>query len=331
MLWSDTSASSSPDRARCMSSALVTVVIPIFNQAKFVVETVDSALRQTHRNLQVVVVDDGSTDGGAELLATEFGNRIVLLQQRNGGPSSAINKGLAAADGAFIALLGGDDVCVEDRIGTQLELLHATSNDIVFSKPFLIDAEGGPLADESFPVFFDERPVQPLLRTLLLEGNFLCAPTAFMRREAVRKTGTFRPGLIQLQDYDYWLRAAASGLKLAEAGPRVVRYRRHSANLSSTRASFASTAESIPIFRSLLDTGEPAELRRAFPFLFEPVANLDSPLTSFDKTLFLLSHPREEVRMMGVEHLVELAEDPAFLVKAERFGLNLTRFALNTV
>ncbi|MNV49867.1 hypothetical protein D3C71_1418390 [compost metagenome] len=80
-----------------------------------------------------------------------------------------------------------------------------------------------------------------------------------------------------------------------------------------------------------MDTGEPAELRRAFPFFFEPVANLDSPLTSFDKTLFLLSHPREEVRMMGVEHLVELAEDPAFLAKAERFGLNLTRFALNTV
>jgi hypothetical protein len=120
-------------------------------------------------------------------------------------------------------------------------------------------------------------------------------------------------------------------LKLAEAGPRVVRYRRHSANLSSTRASFASTAESIPIFRSLLDTGAPAELRRAFPCLFEPVDNLDTPLTSFDKALFLLSHPREEMRMMGAEYLVELAEDPVFLAKAERFGFNLTRFALNAL
>lgn len=314
-----------------MPDALITVVIPIFNQAEFVVETVGSVVRQTRRDLQIVVVDDGSTDGSADRLASEFGDRIVLLRQKNGGPSTAINAGIAAACGSFIALLGGDDVCVEDRMDVQLEIMRTTSHDIVFSKPLLIDGSGQPLDDASFPVFFDERPDQPLLRTLLLEGNFLCAPTAFMRREAVQKVGLFRPGLIQLQDYDYWLRAAAAGLSLAETGPRVVQYRRHSANLSSPRASFASTAESIPIFKSLLDTGGAAEFRRAFPYLFEPVADPATPLTMFDKALFLLSHPRGEMRMVGVEYLVALSEDPAFLAKAERFGLNLPRFVQNAL
>jgi len=82
-----------------MPLPLVSVVIPIFNQAKFVVETVGSAVRQTYRNLQVIVVDDGSTDNGPELLEAEFGEQIVLLRQKNAGPSAAINTGLAAATG----------------------------------------------------------------------------------------------------------------------------------------------------------------------------------------------------------------------------------------
>lgn len=314
-----------------MSSALVTVVIPIFNQAKFVVETVGSVLRQTHGHLQVVVVDDGSTDGSSELLTAEFGDRIQLLRQRNGGPSVAINTGLAAANGSFIALLGGDDVCVENRIEAQLEIMRATSHDMIFSKPFLIDGAGQPLDDAEFPVFFDERPAQPLLRTLLLEGNFLCAPSAFMRREAVARTGWFRPGLIQLQDYDYWLRAAAAGLSLAETGPRVVRYRRHSGNLSSRRASFASIVESTVILKSLLDVDDASRLRHAFPYLFEPTSQVHAPLTSFDKALFLLSHPRDEIRAIGLENLVLLSEDPVFQAKAERVGLHLIRLAQNAI
>jgi GT2 family glycosyltransferase len=314
-----------------MPSPLVTVVIPIYNQAKFVVETVGSVVRQTHRNLQVVVVDDGSTDDGADLLAAEFGDQIVLLRQENAGPSAAINAGIAAADGEFIALLGGDDVCVEDRIDVQLDIMRTTAHDIVFSKPLLIDEAGQPLADEAFPVFFNTVPEASMLRALLLRGNFLCAPSAFMRREAVQQVGRFRPGLIQLQDYDYWLRAAAAGLSLAETGPRVVKYRRHSANLSSPRANFASTAESIPIVRSVLDTGRPGEFRRAFPHFFEPAFDPAAPLTLFNKAMFLLSHPRDEMRMIGVEYLVALAEDPAFLAKADRFGFKLPQFIRNAV
>lgn len=314
-----------------MQPALISVVIPIFNQAEFVVETVSSVVGQSRQDVQIVVVDDGSTDGSADILTAEFGDRIVLLRQKNGGPSKAINAGIEAATGAFIALLGGDDVCVDDRMEIQLEIMRTTSHDIVFSKPLLIDGSGQPLDDASFPVFFDERPAESVLRTLLLEGNFLCAPTAFMRRKAVQKVGFFRPGLIQLQDYDYWLRAAAAGLSIAETGPRVVKYRRHSGNLSSPRASFASTAESIPIFKSLLDFGGPAQFRKAFPYLFEPVADLSAPLTMFDKALFTLCHPRDEMRMVGIEYLVALCEDAAFLAKAERFGLNLPRFVQNAL
>ena len=310
-----------------MPLPLVSVVIPIFNQAKFVVETVGSAVRQTYRNLQVIVVDDGSTDNGPELLEAEFGEHIVLLRQKNAGPSAAINTGLAAATGSFIALLGGDDLCVEDRIDVQLEIMRTTPHDIVFSKPFLIDEGGKPMDDASFPVFFNSSPIPSMLRALVLQGNFLCAPTAFMRREAVQSLGVFRPGLVQLQDYDYWLRAAAAGMSLAELGPRVVRYRRHSGNLSLQGGSVASAAETVPVIKTVLETGMPEELRRAFPYFFEPVADSSVPLTSFDKASLLLSHPRDELRMAGLEYAIALAEDPSFIAKASRLGLNHTRLA----
>lgn len=314
-----------------MSFPLVSVVIPIFNQAPFVVETVGSAVRQTYPNLQVIVVDDGSTDGSAELLRSEFGDRITLIRQGNGGPSSAINAGIAAARGEFIALSGGDDVCVEDRVAVQLEIMGATSHDIIFSKPMLIDADGAPLPDDAFPAFFGVRPEGPLLRTLLVDGNFLCAPSAMMRRGVIEKIGMFRLGLVQLQDYDYWLRASAAGLSLAEVEPRVVRYRRHSANLSARTSGLASIAETIPVIKSVLDRGEPAVLRSAFPYLFEPVVELNSPLTLFDKALLLLSHPRDEIKMVGAEYAIQLFDDVAFAEKSKRVGFNLLRFVQNAL
>lgn len=312
-----------------MRSPLVSVVIPIFNQVRFVVETVGSAVRQTYPNLQVIVIDDGSTDGSSELLEREFGDRIALIRQPNSGPSLAVNRGLASARGDFIALLGGDDVCVEDRISIQLDLIEKTAHDIIFSKPVLIDDSSTPLEDDAFPVFYRTMPEDSLLRTLAMEGNFLCASSAFMRREVVEKIGAFHPGLIQLQDYEYWLRALAMGLRLAQFEPRVVRYRRHAENLSSRRGNFASSAEMMPVLRSVLEGGHPTLLRDAFGPLFAPVEDRSKPLSPFDKSLLLLAHPRSEIRMMGLEYATTLFSDEEFMATARKFGLNLVQFVRN--
>lgn len=312
-----------------MHEPLVSIVIPIFDQEAFVLEAVASAIDQTHRNLQIIVVDDGSTDNGAVLLEREFGGRIELIRQRNKGPSAATNAGIAAARGDFIALLGGDDVCVRERIEVQLGLMHETGHDVVFSKPFLIDEDGMELPDSSFPIFFQETRPAPSLRSLIVEGNFLCAPSALMRRDVVDRVGLFRPGLIQLQDYDYWLRVTASGLNLGEFEPRIVRYRRHPRNLSTDRAGFASSAELTSVIRALVERGDPAQLRAAFAGVFEPVVDEAAPLSQLDKALFFLAHPRDEVRRTGVEYLIPLFEDPGFLEKAERVNFNIFRFSRN--
>jgi len=312
-----------------MSSPLVTVIVPIFNQARFIVETISSLLDQSHTNLQIVVVDDGSTDRSSELVLDKFAGKVELIRQKNLGPSAGINAGLGVAKGAFIALNGGDDVSLPTRIATQLRIMSATKWDILFSKPLLIDGEGRSVRDKEFSVFFKERK-GGIFHNLLLEGNFLCASSAIMRREVFEELGFFNPALIQLQDYDFWLRAAVAGFSLEEIEPRLVKYRRHENNLSGNYDGLASAAETLAVVKSILDSSAPRQIRLAFPYLFEPVANLDVPLTLLDKTMFLLAHPRKELRMAGVELAGPLFHDENFSKKAQRVGFDTFKYLFNS-
>lgn len=100
--------------------ALVTVVVPSYNGALYVREAIQSALHQTHPPLEVLVVDDGSTDGTPEIVRTIGDIRVRLIEQPNGGVAAARNTGVAAASGEFIAFLDQDDVWFEDKLRTQL-------------------------------------------------------------------------------------------------------------------------------------------------------------------------------------------------------------------
>ncbi|ALM85280.1 glycosyltransferase [Bordetella sp. N] len=313
-----------------MKKKLVSVVIPVFNQADFAVETVESVVGQTYGNVQIIVVDDGSTDDGAARIRDAFGSDVELISQPNGGPSAGINTGLRAAKGEFIALLGGDDVAMPDRIASQTEILSETSHDIIFSRPHLINSFGDPLPDEDFPIFFDPGLTgRSIFQRLLLQGNFLCASSTMMSAAAAQKIGFFHPGLIQLQDYDYWLRACALGCSLAVFEQRVVKYRRHFSNLSSSARDFAMLVELPLVIRRSLDDACPAVLRKEFPEIFRPQVNPNAPISAFEKSGLLLSHPREEVRALGLSMAIQLFDDQAFMAEAGERGLNLFRMLYN--
>lgn len=314
------------------SPDLISVVIPVYNQAAFAVEAVDSVLCQSHPNVQVIVVDDGSTDDSAERVAAAFGNRVQLIRQANQGPSSAVNAGLRAVRGRYIALLGGDDVCLPDRLAQQREFLESQQQDIVFAPPFLINEKGEVLDDEEFLVFFRQPPdVSALFKTLFIDGNFLCAPSAFLRADVVHQLGLFKEGLIQLQDYEYWLRALIRGLKIKVTPTRVVKYRRHSSNLSSAVSAFASKAENAAIIQSIVhNDAAAAVLRAALGDCLVPTIHPHDPLSAFDKTLLLLGHPDNEVRAIGVAQAIELFEDKVTRAYLDEHGVNLIRLLRNS-
>src|ERR1017187_5960230 len=102
----------------------ISVVIPTYNRAHVVVQAIESALQQTLRDLEVIVVDDGSTDGTGETLDREYGNRIRYFHQQNQGQSVARNKGLWEAKGEWVAFLDSDDVWLPEKLQHQLQALE---------------------------------------------------------------------------------------------------------------------------------------------------------------------------------------------------------------
>lgn len=308
-----------------MNTPLVSVIIPVFNQGELAVQAIDSVLSQRYPHVQAIVVDDGSTDGTADLISQRFGNHVTLICQANKGPSAASNAALGVAQGEIIALMGGDDLCTPDRLAHQVEILASGQWDVVFSRPTLIDEQGGTLEDARYPVFFEKRRHDAVFTSLYFDDNYFCAPSATMLRTVVDKVGPFHEGLIQLQDYDYWLRASGQGFRLGLFDTRLLKYRRHVGNLSTTRRDFASRAEIPVVLKRALRLARPEVIRPLFPGLVLPVADAAQPLSAFEYSTLLLAHAREEVRLAGIDYAISLLDDPGAPASAHG-GVDVFRY-----
>src|SRR4051812_15354057 len=140
----------------------VSVVIPTYNRAELLKVTIQSILGQTVRPLEIIIVDDGSTDDTANVCAS-FGPVVRYMGQRNGGVSAARNAGIRAAQGDWIAFCDSDDLWVYNKLELQLAAIEATSAGWSVTGFALIDPEGRSIADGedgfrlSFPVFSESR------------------------------------------------------------------------------------------------------------------------------------------------------------------------------
>jgi GT2 family glycosyltransferase len=316
---------------RPRTPSLASVIIPIFNHARFAVSTIRSAVEQTYREIEVIVVDDGSTDDGVERVKAAFPHGIRIVQQANRGPSAAINAGLAVANGEYIVLLGGDDVCMPERIEHQIALLGQTNSDVVFCRPMIINDEGERMPDSDAAIFFrPDLKAEISLSQLFFEENFLCAPSATLRASLFDRHGWMHEGLIQLQDFEFWLRICAHGARLRLFDRPVVQYRRHQSNLSTASRDAAANAETPVALMRMLREGDPRILRRAFQSLLPLLVDDCVPLSDFEMALILLAHPRRSVHDRGMALIAALLDDREFMSSPTGRRLNLFRFAYNS-
>ena len=210
-----------------------TVVVPSFNHAAWVEEAVSSALAQSEHDVEVIVIDDGSTDDSVARLARISDPRLAVVAQDNAGLSNTLNRGLARARGRWVRFLPSDDALEPDCLARQLAAADAAPGArLVFALPTVVDAHGVPYPDPAPQAWFDHAPDgrDEILRDLL-ERNFLCAPGVLFDRDLARVVGGFDPELRIAQDYDLWLRMLpwAPAVFVRE---RLVRVRWHGANQS---------------------------------------------------------------------------------------------------
>ncbi|MCA9405808.1 MAG: glycosyltransferase [Candidatus Omnitrophica bacterium] len=209
----------------------VSVVIPAFNSAAYIRETINSVLNQSFKDLEVVVVDDGSKDNTGELLK-DYHSKVRYILKENGGPASARNLGIKEAKGEFIAFLDADDLWMSDKLEKQLERFNGEDIGLVFSSVQKMDKDNHDLPDYVNRERFEGRVFEKLFNK-----NFVPTSTVLVRKSCFEEFGVFDedPELISVEDYDMWLRIA-SKYKLAHVDEKLVRYRVHENNISKNLA-----------------------------------------------------------------------------------------------
>jgi glycosyltransferase involved in cell wall biosynthesis len=208
-----------------MSSPLVSVVIPNYNYARFLPAALDSVLGQTHRSLDVIVIDDGSTDDSAKVLAG-YNGRIRVLRQQNAGVSAARNAGILASRGEAIAFLDADDLWAADKIEAQLEHLADPQVGLVHCGIQYIDAQG-----DSLGVDVEGAEGHILIaHALLRKKTVRTGSSALVRRDCFDKVGLFDTGLTTAADWDMWRRLISS-YAVAMVRRPLLKYRLHGAQM----------------------------------------------------------------------------------------------------
>lgn len=201
----------------------VTVLMPIYNGAAYAPEAIDSILAQTFGDFELLIVDDGSTDGtGALLEAYARGDpRIRLFRNReNAGLTRRLNEGLALARGAYIARMDGDDVSLPERLERQVAFMQANPRVGICGAWVQKIGELG-YGVEHYPS--DDADI----RCHLLFANVLAHPAAIMRRSLFAELGlAYDSSYQRAQDYDLWVRAAEH-VALANIPQVLLRYRMH--------------------------------------------------------------------------------------------------------
>jgi glycosyltransferase involved in cell wall biosynthesis len=248
----------------------ISVIVPAFNTAAYIGEAIESVRRQTVSDWELIVVDDGSTDGTAEAAEGIAEPRLRLIRQANAGVSAARNRGAAEARGEFFLFLDSDDRLRPDALERLGAFLAAHPDADMAYGELATTGEDGRLRHGGRPVF-GPRPSGRILSTMLA-GGFMVTGMALMRAEAFRRSGGFDESLRLSQDWEFLCRMAAWSEILYLPGPPVLEYRLRSSSathlLGGGDAGFAERMRAIdraygnPAVTGGFPPGELARLRR---------------------------------------------------------------------
>ncbi len=186
-----------------MTAPLVSVVIPTYNRADLLPQALESVFSQTYGRVEVLVVDDGSTDTTASVLDS-YGQRLRWFRQANAGPSAARNRGIAEAQGTYVAFLDSDDLWLPTKLEQQVAVFREhPGTGMVGGGCRYIDAAGHPLPGETRcpPVL----PLEDFQIFTALPGS---ASNATIRKDVLDHVGGFDPTLLRAEDRDLWIRIA---------------------------------------------------------------------------------------------------------------------------
>lgn len=220
---------------------LVTVIMTAYNASRYIAEAIESILNQSYKNLEVLIVDDGSTDTTYELAGKymDQDKRVhVYTLKRNAGPSLASNFALKKAHGEYIARMDADDISGSDRIEKQVEFMQKNPDVVIVGgQAVLIDEKGAKFGEKKYPL--SHKSIQASLFTM----NPILHPACMIRRNSIPKAKLiYHNHSVLAHDYELLFQVYSYG-KLANLPDVIMKYRQHrdSLSLHNPKATFAAT------------------------------------------------------------------------------------------
>ena len=279
----------------------ITVVIPAYNHERFIGAAVSSVLQQTHDHLELIVIDDGSTDNTGNIVKAITDPRLRYYYQDNQDAYNTINRGLSMATGEFVAILNSDDVYTLDRLEKLLTAQAKNGAQCLFTDVVPIDDQGQVLSAPDFGWNIWHQKNRGFyfacqdLYTAFLKGNFMVTTSnLFMTREAVAKVGQFC-SLRYLHDYDYIFRMmlAFPGQVEYLAQEQLLFYRIHGGNTLS-EAAITGREQDKQVIRQYMLARIPEDLRAHVGAGCDRLVELEQEL--FEVRQMLAPHQEPAIR-----------------------------------
>lgn len=234
---------------------LVSVIIPLYNAENFIVDTIDSVLKQTHKNIEIIVVDDGSKDLSVKRVRELNLSSIIVVQQTNKGASAARNHGLKLAKGEFIQYLDADDILHPEKIERQIDLLKNYSNFELVGCKWRYFKENINKSFKTMPFNFSETTHFDKI-DWLKDRPYMIPHTWLVSKELIQLAGPWNENLTLNDDGEYFYRVIAASNGVAMVGGLAMAYYRagnpNSLSTSRTKASMLSWLESIKSYKMVM-------------------------------------------------------------------------------
>ncbi|MCE7054130.1 glycosyltransferase family 2 protein [Algoriphagus sp. AGSA1] len=190
--------------------SLVSIIIPVYNKASFIKETLESALGQTYPNTEIILVDDGSTDGSFDILKDYYKNypdKIILIDQESQGVSVATNKGIQAAKGEYIQFLDADDLLSSNKIVNQLALLEGQSESVIATCEWrMFQDDSNQFYSIPYDVFQGFESGMDLLLRFWNHQEMMAISSYLTHRSLIEKAGPWNEFLTINQDGEFFAR-----------------------------------------------------------------------------------------------------------------------------
>lgn len=216
----------------------VSIIMPAYNVEKYIAASIESVMNQTFKNWELIIIDDGSTDGTATVIHSfiALDNRIKYLYQENARQAKARNNGILHAKGNLLAFLDSDDLWLPTKLEKSLQFFDLNKYDLLFTNSYISSDANIDVSSTSYETMhvtaqeYLNRSAIPLF----LSYNRIPTLTVILKKEVMEKVGFFDEKSVPIEDYDLWLRLLISGCNFVAIAEPLSIYRVHSASSTAS-------------------------------------------------------------------------------------------------